>query len=40
MACVDMFKQEDVWKARFEAAPGRGKGKAQSPAAAAGDPST
>ncbi|KAL7813168.1 ankyrin [Trichoderma aethiopicum] len=25
MECVSMFKQEDTWKAKFEAAPGRGK---------------
>ncbi|KAK1251466.1 hypothetical protein MKX07_006945 [Trichoderma sp. CBMAI-0711] len=25
MECVSMFKQEDAWKAKFEAAPGRGK---------------
>ena len=33
MQCVAMFKQEDTWKAKFEAAPG--KGKAQPPATAA-----
>ncbi|UKZ76149.1 hypothetical protein TrVFT333_003845 [Trichoderma virens FT-333] len=27
MECVTMFNQEDIWKAKFEAAPGRGKGK-------------
>ncbi|CAM1503819.1 Fc.00g014100.m01.CDS01 [Cosmosporella sp. VM-42] len=26
MQCVAMFSQEDTWKAKFEAAPGRGKG--------------
>ncbi|KAL7781397.1 ankyrin repeat-containing domain protein [Trichoderma afarasin] len=30
MECVSMFQQEDTWKAKFEAAPGRGK--AQPPA--------
>ncbi|OPB36865.1 ankyrin [Trichoderma guizhouense] len=25
MECVSMFQQEDTWKAKFEAAPGRGK---------------
>ncbi|KAJ9148591.1 hypothetical protein NKR23_g4980 [Pleurostoma richardsiae] len=25
LECVAMFKQEDKWKAKFEAAPGRGK---------------
>ncbi|KAL7951262.1 ankyrin repeat-containing domain protein [Trichoderma barbatum] len=30
MECVTMFNQEDIWKAKFEAAPGRGK--AQPPA--------
>ncbi|QYS96324.1 ANK_REP_REGION domain-containing protein [Trichoderma simmonsii] len=25
MECVTMFQQEDTWKAKFEAAPGRGK---------------
>lgn len=30
MECVSLFKQEDTWKAKFEAAPGRGK--AQPPA--------
>ncbi|KAH6606187.1 hypothetical protein Trco_005340 [Trichoderma cornu-damae] len=32
MECVATFKQEDAWKAKFEAAPGRGK--AQPPAQA------
>jgi hypothetical protein len=25
MECIVMFKQEEKWRARFEAAPGRGK---------------
>jgi hypothetical protein len=29
MQCVTMFKQEDVWKGRFDAAPGRNKAKGQ-----------
>ena len=24
MECIAMFKQDDVWKARFESAPGKG----------------
>lgn len=34
LQCVSMFKQEETWKAKFEAAPGRGKAKApgQGPA--------
>ncbi|KFG82308.1 ankyrin domain containing protein [Metarhizium anisopliae] len=33
MQCVAMFKQEEAWKAKFDAAPGRGKAKepAQGP---------
>ncbi|PNP39091.1 hypothetical protein TGAMA5MH_08943 [Trichoderma gamsii] len=31
MECITLFQQEDVWKAKFEAAPGRGKGKPPSP---------
>ncbi|KAK1248204.1 hypothetical protein MKX08_006424 [Trichoderma sp. CBMAI-0020] len=31
MECIALFQQEDVWKAKFEAAPGRGKGKPPSP---------
>lgn len=33
MQCVAMFKQEETWKAKFDAAPGRGKAKepAQGP---------
>ncbi|KAK5995710.1 Putative ankyrin repeat protein [Cladobotryum mycophilum] len=27
LQCVGMFKQEDTWQAKFEAAPGRGKAK-------------
>jgi hypothetical protein len=29
MDCVAMFKQEDEWKSKFEAAPGKGKAMAQ-----------
>lgn len=28
LQCIAMFKQEDKWQARFEAAPGRGRGRA------------
>lgn len=28
LECVAMFKQEETWQAKFEAAPGKGKAKA------------
>ncbi|KAM0261273.1 hypothetical protein ACHAQJ_002304 [Trichoderma viride] len=30
MECITMFNQQDIWKAKFEAAPGRGKAQAPS----------
>lgn len=35
MQCIVMFKQDDKWRAKFEAAPGRGK--ASAPEADVGD---
>ena len=31
MQCVAMFRQEEKWKAKFEAAPGKGKAKPHEP---------
>lgn len=32
LQCVEMFKQDETWRAKFEAAPGRGKARPPSQA--------